>query len=106
MQAVLQACEQEPREPQVLPPRRTAAESCHHQDQQWEALGTIDLVAIFQKRCLVLHSCPYQFRGRYRHASTLALQERHDATIAGDVQREGRAWKLFNLLPFMLLRKP
>ena len=36
----------------------------------------------------------------------VALQERHDAVVAGDRQRQIRVWKAFALLPFMLLRRP
>ena len=60
---------------------------------------------MFQIRLPVLQSCPFQFQGRYRHAARTALQGRHDGAMVGDVQRETRAWKLFTLLLFMLLRR-
>ena len=102
VQVTLQACEQGVRElDQNLLQRRTI-DALALPAQSWEALDPNNLAEVFQIRCPVLQSCPFQFRGRCRHAARTALQERHVAAMVGDVQRE---WKLFNLLPFMLLRR-
>ena len=45
---------------------------------------------------------PIPVQGRFRDASSVALQERQDAATADDVRRGIRAWKLFLLLTLML----
>ena len=66
-------------------------------------MDAINLEDVFQKRIGVLQCCPH--KGRFRNASRVALQERHDAVVAGDRQRQIRAWKAFTLFPFMLLQR-
>ena len=45
-------------------------------------------------------------RGRLRQSFDLALRERHRAHLAGDRVAENRAWKLFGLIPRLLLHRP
>ena len=45
-------------------------------------------------------------KGRFRHAVRVALEKRQLAVAVGDATGEVCAWKLFLLLPFMLLRRP
>ena len=52
----------------------------------------------------MLKSCPHFFRGRLRHSFRTALEERCLAALEGDV--EARAWKLFAVVPIMLLSRP
>ena len=63
------------------------------------------LSQVFDTRFRVLQSCPHHLRGRFRQAARCALEARHEASIAGDLTAEHRAWKLFCLLLFKLLRK-
>ena len=49
---------------------------------------------------------PHFFRGAYRSAMRLALEEIELGTAAGDDRRRCQGWKLFFLLPRMLLYKP
>ena len=68
VQVTLQAYEQGVRElDQNLFHRRTI-DAPALPAQSWEALDPIDLAEVFQIRFPVLQSCPFQFRGRYRHA--------------------------------------
>ena len=110
VQVVLQACAQGIRElvdtcrvqwrPFPEAPRPV------HENQNWEVLDEVNLVQVSKKWFAVLQSCPFHLRGRFLHAARVALQARHDAVIAQDARMETRVWKLFALLPFMLLRRP
>ena len=53
----------------------------------------------------MLKSCPYFFRGRLRNSFRVALEERHRAEGEGDELAEERAWKLFALVPRMLMHR-
>ena len=44
-------------------------------------------------------------RGRLRQSFDLALRERHRAHLAGDRVAENRSWKLFGLIPRLLLHR-
>ena len=54
----------------------------------------------------MLKSVPHFLRGRFRHSLSVALQERCRAKLVGDRIGEERAWKVFGLVPAMLLHKP
>ena len=69
-------------------------------------LDTVDLSTEFGLRIPTLRSCPNFLRGRWRHALCHALEARRDARAAGDKEEETRAWKLFGLLPTLLLHRP
>ena len=72
---------------------------------EWEVLDRIDLEEVFHTRFAVLQGWPAQFRGRFRQAVRVALEARQEAAHGGDAEQECRAWKLFLLLPFLLLRR-
>ena len=72
----------------------------------WESLDGVDLSAVYRTRFAVLQNCPFQFRGRFRLAARQALEARQEAVLNHDIEMEIRAWKLFCLFPFMLLRRP
>ena len=57
-------------------------------------------------RFRVLQSCPVHLKAKYRVALKTALEAVHEAAQRRDPVKEVRAWKLFSLLPFWLLRKP
>ena len=48
---------------------------------------------------------PHFLRGRLRQCFAVALQERQRRLVQ-DSQAEERAWKLFGLVPVMLLHRP
>ena len=72
----------------------------------WEVLYGVDLTAVCQTRSAVIQNCPFQFKGRFRQAARQALEARQEAVLSHDIEMESRAWKLFCLLPYMLLRRP
>ena len=84
-----------------------------HSHAQWtdhrlrtalSSLDDIDLPATLQKRCAFFQTPPHFIRGRVRQALTLALE---CITAATNEANAVRAWKLWLLLPRMLLsRKP
>ena len=65
-----------------------------------------DLSEFFLKRWTVWQSCPFQFRSRFRQATRQAPEARSEAVTTQDVLMEGSAWKMFGMLPVLLLRKP
>ena len=74
--------------------------------ESWSSLDQIDLGEIFSQRMPMLKSCPHFLRGRLRFSFSFALRERCRAREAGDELAEIRAWKLFGLIPVMLLFRP
>ena len=65
----------------------------------------VDLEELFTDRVPMLKSCPHFFRGRLRNSFRVALEERHRAEGEGDELAEERAWKLFALVPRMLMHR-
>ena len=84
--------------------RRTSPSS--FPDGSWEQMDDLDLSDLFLMRIPMLRSCPHFLRARLRQSFGAALEERHRAKVAGDEQAESRAWKLFGLIPLMLLHRP
>ena len=72
----------------------------------WAQLDEIYLQEELLNLLLMLNSCPHFLRGRMRECFAVALRERHRAKLAGDVLCQTRAWKLFCLIPKMLLNRP
>ena len=66
------------------------------------ALHEVDLPLMFERRAVVMRSIPFFLRGPYRNAMLLALEE----ICASEALRRARGWKLFLLLPRMLLHRP
>ena len=85
-------------------PRRPVAPSISA--ESWEQLDHIDLSEAFTTRVPMLRSCPRFLRGRLRFSLGVALRERSRAKLARDPVAETRAWKLFGLIPMMLLHRP
>ena len=72
----------------------------------WAQLDHVNLQDWFARRCPMLKTCPYFMRGRLRQSLAVALRERSGAKDGGDVVGEERAWKVFGLIPMMLLHRP
>ena len=72
----------------------------------WSELDDFNLNQLFLQRVPMLKKCPHFLRGRLRHCFGVALRERARAKRDEDPLSEGRAWKLFGLVPMMLLHRP
>ena len=88
----------EEQQPETIPPVVPS--------ESWEQLDEVDLHETFLGRVSMLKSCPYFFLGRLRWFWAVALRERQRARQAHDTEGEERAWKLFGLIPLMLLHRP
>ena len=75
-------------------------------ESNWSVLDDVDLRALFQERFKTLQSYPQLVRGRFRLACRKALEARRDAANSGNELMEERSWKLFCVLPFLLLYRP
>ena len=97
--------------PRLSGPQGSTPVSAVHDPQNphadsWSSLDQLDLGDVFSQRIPTLKFCPHFLRGRLRFSFSFALRERHRAREVGDVLAETRAWKLFGLIPMMLLHRP
>ena len=69
-------------------------------------LDQIDVVHFFSVRAVVMKSPPKFVRGAYNAAMRIALQEIEAGFQSQNEDRQSRGWKLFLLLPRMLLFRP
>ena len=69
-------------------------------------LDECNLVILFERRAHTMKSVPYFLRGGCRAAVRLALEEIVSGWDSDDVVKHERGWKLFFLLPRMLLSRP
>ena len=65
----------------------------------------MNLTEEFEERASVMKSVPRFLRGPYRTAMRVALEEIREGGRRDDVTRQERGWKLFLLLPRMLLHR-
>ena len=72
----------------------------------FESLDEVDLVSIFNRRANVMRSIPHVLKGPYVSAVRIAIREALEARVGGNELKLTRAWKLFLLLPRMLLFRP
>ena len=70
------------------------------------SLDSVDLVSIFKRRAHVIRSVPVVIKGAYTAAMRMSMEEMLRSKRVHDVESEQRAWKLFLLLPRMLLYRP
>ena len=68
--------------------------------------GVASLRTVFQRRAVVMRTVPPFFRGPFRNALRVAMDEAIGGIEVLDELRQERAWKLFLLLPRMLLQRP
>ena len=66
-------------------------------------LDGVSLPEIFARRAVVMRSIPKCFRGAYVAAVRVSIHEILDGKVSGNIQREVCGWKLFFLLPRLLL---
>ena len=69
-------------------------------------LDEVDPAVVFRQRAAVMKSVPHFLRGPFRNALKLALEEASWGNCRDDEVRQERSWKLFMLLPRMLLHRP
>ena len=69
-------------------------------------LDEIDLVEQFQRRPVIMRSVPVVMSGSFKAAMRLAIDEVADGVAVHDEAKQERGWKLFLLLPRMLLQRP
>ena len=72
----------------------------------WEELDRFSMEDIFRTRGPHVEELPALLRGRLHESFQVALRERHRAKMVQDEQAEIQAWKLFGLVPLMLLHRP
>ena len=70
------------------------------------SLDEVDLAEVFEVGACVMKSIPKFMRGAYRWAMKVSLQEIQRGSAANNSTVETRGWKLFFLLPRLLLFKP
>ena len=73
---------------------------------RWAQMDDVDLTECMLRRIPMFKTCLRFMRGRLRQCWAVALRERGRAKQVGDVVGEVRAWKLFCLVPMMLLHRP
>ena len=69
-------------------------------------LDACELRPLFECRAHVMKSVPFFLRGGFRAVLRVALEEISTGQERGDEQKQERGWKLFFLLPRMLLGRP
>ena len=75
-------------------------------ESAWAVLDQFDSEELFLKKIPMLKKCPHFLKGRLRHCWAVALRERLRAQTQADADAEGRPWKLFGMVPLMLLHRP
>ena len=72
----------------------------------FESSDMVDLKRVFEVRALVMKSVPGFMKGAFRGAMKISLEEIKKGQLASNVETTTRGWKLFMLLPRMLLCRP
>ena len=83
----------------VVPPRAALVEG-------FASLDEFDLRTVFQRRAVVMRTIPPILRGPFRNALRIAMDEAIGGIEVFDDLRQERAWRLFLILPRMLLQRP
>ena len=72
----------------------------------FRVLDDVNLTTAFDKRACLMHRVPRFLRGPFRRALHVGLEEISEGCRVSDTTRQERGWKLFMLLPRMLLHRP
>ena len=94
------------RVPEVVPPVPRRRRQTKITAESWAQLDLVDLSEVFLERIPMLKTCPRFLRGRLRFSFAIVLRERHRAKLEGDMVGANKAWKLFGLVPILLLSRP
>ena len=70
------------------------------------SLDAVDLSDVFERRAKVMRSVPHVLKGAFRMAMRVACQEILEGMEANSEVRVVRGWKLFLVLPRMMLFRP
>ena len=71
------------------------------------SFGAVDLETILRRRpIIIMRSVPTFLKGAFRRALVFAADEALEGLAALDERRQKRTWKLFMLLPRLLLHRP
>ena len=70
------------------------------------SLDGVDFTEIFKQRARLMSTVPLFLKGAFRCALRVAFEEAQCARDRNDNHRDTRAWRLFLLLPRMLLSRP
>ena len=87
-------------EPDTMPARIPAVR------RALESLDSIDLREVFVRKAVVMKVPPRFLKGAYCAALRMAMIEVRHGRLDGDVERQLRGWKLFLLVPRLLLHRP
>ena len=68
-------------------------------------LDGVDVPAMFARRGVVMQNVPRFLRGAFRNAVRVVLDEIKAGSFGNDEMRQKRGWKLFLLIPRMLLHR-
>ena len=74
--------------------------------EAFRSLDEVNLVDHFSRRPAVMKSVPKFLTGPFRNSLRVALDEATVGSSVEDLARQERGWKLFLLLPRMLLHRP
>ena len=72
----------------------------------FNVLDGVSLPEVFARRAVVMRNIPKCFRGAYVAAARVSTHEILDGKASGNMEREVCGWKLFFLLPRLLLFRP
>ena len=72
----------------------------------FRVLDDVNLSTVFDKRACLMYRVPRFLRGPFRRALHVGLEEISEGCRVSDTRRQERGWKLFLLLPRMLLHRP
>ena len=86
----------------IIAERRTVRPPTH----RFAALSDVDLKSCFTFRACVMRTVPHIMKGAFRLAIRTALEEILEGHRSDNDARMARGWKLFMLLPRMLLFRP
>ena len=88
---------------QQRPQQSTQLRQQQHTRAALASLDDLDLLATLQEKAIFFQSPPQFLKGRIRQILTQSLEE---ILTAPNAQHSARAWKLWFLLPRMLLQRP
>ena len=70
------------------------------------AFAQLDVVDLFERRTRIMRTVPYVMRGAHREAMRVALDHISSGRSRSETLQEERGWKLFLLIPRLLLFRP
>ena len=87
------------------PPLPPVAAQLERFSASFEWLASVDVESLFAKRACLMKAVPGFMKGAYRSAMRIALAEIDEGRSHQAILRSSRGWKLFLLLPRLLLHR-